>query len=117
MKRYQYFCLILISVSFFISCKREKPDETAIKFLTCLQQAKYEEAKQYGTPGTCKFLEIYKQDRQDMVSAQQDSGKIEIVASSIKGDSALVKYKYQNRISEVDLFYSNKKWLVDLKMK
>jgi hypothetical protein len=105
----------------FTSCFSNKPTDpkdVARSFLTAMNKADYEAAKNYATDDTKKLLDMtssFQANLQDSVITQSSAKKIDIVGEPVfDGDNAKITYKESDSPEPrtLNLVKSNGKWLV-----
>lgn len=98
------FKLMLVSV-FFVSCfSAGNPEKTAEKFLTAINERKFDEAKSYGTPETVKLVDMLEQLTKVMDNPDAEPPvKYEIIRHTEAGDSAIVYFRESGSDIEQEL--------------
>jgi len=114
--------VILYSCKVYNKDDSKQPDAVAVKFLTCMSQLKFDEAKKYGTPKTNQMLEVFimtmdAQKKKDSTFVPQTKDlKIEILKCEKQGGFAIVTYKTtETPEDKLELVKQDGKWYVDLK--
>ncbi|UPT66282.1 MAG: DUF4878 domain-containing protein [Sphingobacteriales bacterium JAD_PAG50586_3] len=103
---------LVAAVILFTSCGgAETPKGVAEKFMTAIEDKKYDEAAQYATDDTKAVIELIKGGKGNETKREFVWGE-----EKVDGDKATVKYKVKgsDKDEEVSLIKKDDKWLVSM---
>lgn len=87
--------IYVIGFAAFTACSTSQPDEqpkiVAEKFLDAVSNHRFDEAKQYVTPGTKQMLEV--QSSVSAMDPEKKKTKCNILSCTVDGNKAFVIYK------------------------
>jgi hypothetical protein len=118
MKPVQSILALMLASVLFVSCfSAGNPEKTAEKFLSAINERKFEEAKSFGTPETVKLVDMLEQLTKVMDNPDAESPvKYEIIRHTTDGETAVVFFRESGSDVEQELKLKkiDGKWMVHL---